>query len=128
MPWCPKCKSEYREGIVKCADCKIDLVEELPPDNENPYSEEAQMQQMQQWVLDDTVEEPVEEAVEDSSEPEKEDSIETKIRNARMAAASDPVRVYTDKKSKAEDFKSSGYTFFQIGSNQTRLNSIIISA
>ncbi len=21
MPWCPKCKAEYREGYVTCADC-----------------------------------------------------------------------------------------------------------
>lgn len=28
MPWCPKCKTEYREGITHCADCKIELVAE----------------------------------------------------------------------------------------------------
>jgi len=28
MPWCPKCKTEYREGITHCADCKVELVEE----------------------------------------------------------------------------------------------------
>ena len=26
MPWCPKCKTEYREGITHCADCKTELV------------------------------------------------------------------------------------------------------
>lgn len=29
MPWCPVCKNEYREGIVRCADCKVALVESL---------------------------------------------------------------------------------------------------
>lgn len=29
MPWCPKCKSEYEEGVLKCADCKVDLVNSL---------------------------------------------------------------------------------------------------
>lgn len=29
MPWCPKCKTEYRFGITKCSDCKSLLVEEL---------------------------------------------------------------------------------------------------
>ena len=29
MPWCPKCKYEYEEGIEKCSECKIKLVEEL---------------------------------------------------------------------------------------------------
>ena len=28
MPWCPKCKSEYREGVTVCADCGGPLVEE----------------------------------------------------------------------------------------------------
>lgn len=29
MPWCPNCKTEYREGITHCADCKAELVAEL---------------------------------------------------------------------------------------------------
>lgn len=28
MPWCPNCKTEYREGITVCADCKVELVAE----------------------------------------------------------------------------------------------------
>ncbi len=28
MPWCPNCKTEYREGITHCADCKMELVAE----------------------------------------------------------------------------------------------------
>ena len=115
MPWCPKCKSEYREGIKECADCKIPLMDELPPDSENPYSEENQMkQQAQQWVLED-IEEPQEADAEENAEPEKELSIETQIRNARLNAARDSVRVYQNKKSKAEDFKSSGYTLIFVG-------------
>lgn len=104
MPWCPKCKCEYREGITECADCKISLVDELPPDSENPYLEENQMQQMEQWIL----EEPV-------ATEEQDVDFETKIRNARMSAATDSVRVYQDKKSKAEDFKSSAYTLIIVG-------------
>lgn len=34
MPWCPKCKMEYREGIEICSDCKIELVSELPEEME----------------------------------------------------------------------------------------------
>ena len=30
MAWCPKCKNEYVEGILTCADCGIELVDELP--------------------------------------------------------------------------------------------------
>lgn len=29
MPWCPKCRNEYMEGARRCADCEVDLVEDL---------------------------------------------------------------------------------------------------
>lgn len=30
MPWCPKCKNEYREGFTVCADCGLELVDQKP--------------------------------------------------------------------------------------------------
>lgn len=32
MPWCPKCKNEYKEGFTVCADCGLELVESLQDD------------------------------------------------------------------------------------------------
>ena len=32
--FCPKCKCEYREGFNFCADCKIELVEQLQSEDE----------------------------------------------------------------------------------------------
>lgn len=29
--WCPRCRTEYRDGIERCADCGTALVEALPP-------------------------------------------------------------------------------------------------
>lgn len=29
MPWCPKCKNEYKEGITVCVDCGCELVDSL---------------------------------------------------------------------------------------------------
>ncbi len=34
MPWCPKCRSEYRTGFTHCADCDAELVDVLPPETE----------------------------------------------------------------------------------------------
>jgi len=42
MPWCPKCKLEYRAGFDICNDCKVALVDKLPKVNydlENQYNE-----------------------------------------------------------------------------------------
>lgn len=37
MPWCPKCKNEYRAGITICPDCKEELLEELTEEMELEY-------------------------------------------------------------------------------------------
>lgn len=45
MPWCPKCKSEYREGFTVCSDCGSELVDEeqfLKLEEERAAAEEAQ--------------------------------------------------------------------------------------
>ncbi|MFQ6040250.1 MAG: putative signal transducing protein [Candidatus Poribacteria bacterium] len=34
MPFCPKCRTEYVEGTVMCSDCQIELVDELPPEDD----------------------------------------------------------------------------------------------
>jgi len=33
--FCPECKTEYREGFIECADCKVQLVDTLELENEN---------------------------------------------------------------------------------------------
>jgi hypothetical protein len=37
--FCPKCKSEYREGFFKCADCGVDLVVEQPPEQTDDFGD-----------------------------------------------------------------------------------------
>ncbi len=38
MPFCPKCRIEYQEGITHCPDCGAELVAELPPEEESRLS------------------------------------------------------------------------------------------
>lgn len=35
MPWCPKCKTEYRTGFFECKDCDFELMEFLQPEVDN---------------------------------------------------------------------------------------------
>lgn len=35
--FCPKCRTEYREGFHICADCDVGLVEEIPPVQEPEF-------------------------------------------------------------------------------------------
>lgn len=41
MPWCPKCKTEYREGFTVCADCGSELTDSEPSEaaEEREYGE-----------------------------------------------------------------------------------------
>jgi len=41
MPYCPKCKDEFREGFTACNTCEIPLVDQLPPDEPPGEPEEA---------------------------------------------------------------------------------------
>ena len=40
MPFCPKCKSEFVEGIRTCNDCGADLVDELPQEIKKKLEEQ----------------------------------------------------------------------------------------
>lgn len=40
MPFCPKCKYEYREGIETCPDCDLRLVSKLHKEPREPEVEE----------------------------------------------------------------------------------------
>lgn len=38
MPWCPKCKAEYREGFTECNTCHVPLVDELPAEEVSDHA------------------------------------------------------------------------------------------
>lgn len=87
MPWCPKCKSEYVEGMTECADCKVPLVKDLPVDEE------------EQEIVSQ-VEVPIIEVADDGTEDIEKPGLAVKYEN------------YHDK---AENFKSSAYTLIFVG-------------
>lgn len=52
MPWCPKCKLEYREGIAECTDCGSALIE-----NEEELIEYKRLAVLEKQELSDKLEE-----------------------------------------------------------------------
>ena len=40
MAWCPVCKCEYKKGITKCAECKVDLIDSLEEKAYEPIFEQ----------------------------------------------------------------------------------------
>lgn len=104
MPWCPKCKNEYVEGVTVCADCGCDLVESLD-------DREAD-------IRDDLLEEP--EFFADCSDAgDLEGELPEDMANAvhlgksmRQAASEG---VYEDSAKKSEEFRSGAYTLLFVG-------------
>lgn len=99
MPWCPKCKNEYREGIQVCADCGSPLVEQLTEENPSlteasgftPEEEELDLHEESRFEMDD----------------EEQSSQETEQEAA--------IPLYQDSTVQAEENKSSGWTLLLVG-------------
>ena len=49
MPWCPKCRNEYVEGMEVCVDCGSPLVESLEETKSNPliFGDKEQMEKLE---------------------------------------------------------------------------------
>lgn len=48
MPYCPKCRYEYKPSIARCPDCDVDLVDSLPP--EEKQTPESLADKYDDWV------------------------------------------------------------------------------
>lgn len=99
MPWCPKCETEYREGITVCADCGSALVESLSAQEEFPASKtpEEMIQNMSEEDARIFLEETQKEAME-----------------RRKQLAEGP-SVYVESSKKAQDFKSGALSLLFVG-------------
>jgi len=83
--WCPKCKSEYRDGITVCAQCNVPLVDELTPD-------------MDISVLEGRI-----------------DALKRTDGMSNLRELSDGNHSYVEKKTKYEDMKSTASAFLLVG-------------
>ncbi len=104
MPWCPKCKNEYYEGIKVCADCGCELVDSLE-ELENAEKEEELRQKME--IIEQLAAEDLEEAFENDEDSEEEAGKRPVVKWERD--------VYKSNAEKAADNRSSAYTLLGVG-------------
>lgn len=139
MPWCPVCKNEYVDGVRICADCKVELVDELEERKEKPvtFGTEEEMQKLNDFLQYNQVQsgniefnekEQIYEifvSPEDRKQAKKLASIfmqEEALKNRQESEESEePCKdnaeplLYENKSDKAENFKTSAYTLILVG-------------
>lgn len=135
MPWCPKCKNEYYEGVKVCADCGSELVDSLEEwEKAEREAKEAAMREQMDALKEMLREEADGEAgAEDSAEAEMtltegsedekdadsgdgDDEAAVKSeRKASKTAENTSRGVYQNYEEKAADNKSSAYTLLVVG-------------
>lgn len=67
MPFCPKCRIEYREGFTTCSDCDVALVSALPPEESDPRETLKNEESVPVFVTSDSVEAEIVQGVLDAA-------------------------------------------------------------
>lgn len=116
MPWCPSCKSEYREGITTCPDCDCDLVESLRDDS--VMDGVALSEDEKKAIIHFLENEGSKSLVEVANDSEEGSSLNDEV--LEEVAEEEQTRssfkgAYQDSATKAEDNKSSGVTLLVVG-------------
>lgn len=116
MPWCPKCKNEYYEGIKVCADCGVELVDSLE-EWEKAEREAKEAALREQLAAYREMLEEEENDGENTEGQETEDLEETEGETGVKAKKPAEISrgVYQNYEEKAADNKSSAYTLLGVG-------------
>lgn len=101
MPWCPKCKTEYREGFTVCADCGSDLVAEQPPEEPRTGGFSAEYREADL---------PESEVSEDLEEYESGNAERKRKKNGGSGSG-----LYQDSSERASDNRSSAWILLILG-------------
>ena len=113
MPWCPKCKSEYREGFTVCADCGTELVAEEPKEE---VAAEKEFFSAAGQTYGDIPGEMLRDGVENQHEEETEQmerGTDDEIKNERERET--VTAPYQDSSERASENRSSGWMLLVVG-------------
>lgn len=102
MPWCPKCKNEYREGFTECAECGCGLVESIQ-EEERP----EEMVQSAKKQYEDLAAPLLEEEMMGGEGPDRQEEI--------VSARSSTGVIYQDSSERADENRSSAWVLLVVG-------------
>ena len=119
MPWCPKCKTEYREGFQVCADCGSELVAEQPVEERKAPKWEAYEEDIPgvepgagfDWDAEGTANE----AEENGEESEGSAAENRKEEAAQSGKSGKSGGLYQDSSERASENKSSAWILLILG-------------
>lgn len=103
MPFCPKCKNEYREGFTHCAECKCELVDSLEDLLEEKQDDHANAADEYVVIEEESWEKFTEE--DDADQSEKKERPKDGYQSG----------IYRNSAERAEDNKSSAWTLLSVG-------------
>ena len=100
MPWCPKCKNEYKAGYTVCADCGTELVDSLESGMKAVYfGADEEIYEMAKFLRANGIEKS------EVSYDEKENTYELKVESEYVAEAQKMIRVYLQNIATAKEVK-----------------------
>ncbi len=133
MPWCPKCKNEYKDGFTVCADCGCELVDSLEEKDVPIYfGQEEEIDNIIAFFKANNIENV------SKLYDEKENTFELLVKKGMVEDAKRVIRVYLreftipeekepeekedltiniyeDSNKRAEEYKSGAYTLLLVG-------------